>query len=128
MILTDTGENVQKWTRVFSTRRRVILVARTRRKKRRKYSRPLLAKFACGQVSSPRLYRLRLYSCRVKLTRATYDSSLILVRRGIAAYRVGCENAKAPHIGDINDQYGDWDYSNDVISKAKYYAKHVFNK
>ena len=32
--LTDTGENVQKWTRVFSTRRRVILVARTRRKKR----------------------------------------------------------------------------------------------
>ena len=31
---TDTGENVQKWTRVFSTRRWVILVARTRRKKR----------------------------------------------------------------------------------------------
>ena len=27
-------------------------------KKRRKYSRPLLAKFDCGQVSSPRLYRL----------------------------------------------------------------------
>ena len=33
IILTDTGENVQKWTRVFSTRRWVILVARTRRKK-----------------------------------------------------------------------------------------------
>ena len=33
---TDTGENVKKWTRVFSTRRWVILVARTRRKKRRK--------------------------------------------------------------------------------------------
>ena len=31
-ILTDTGENVQKWTRVFSTRRWVILVTRTRRK------------------------------------------------------------------------------------------------
>ena len=31
--LTDTGEFVQKWTRVFSTRRWVILVARTRRKK-----------------------------------------------------------------------------------------------
>ena len=31
--LTDTAENVQKWTRVFSTRRWVILVARTRRKK-----------------------------------------------------------------------------------------------
>ena len=34
--LTDTGENVQKWTRLFSTRRWVILVAWTRRKKRRK--------------------------------------------------------------------------------------------
>ena len=57
--LTDTGENVQKWTRVFSTRRWVILVARTsRKKKRRKYSRPLLDVLACGQVSSPRLYRL----------------------------------------------------------------------
>ena len=32
--LTDTGENVQKWTRIFSTQRSVILVARTRRKKR----------------------------------------------------------------------------------------------
>ena len=31
MHLTDTGENVQKWTRVFSTRSWVILVARTRR-------------------------------------------------------------------------------------------------
>ena len=35
--LTDTGQNVQKWTRVFSTRRWVILFARTRRKNRRKY-------------------------------------------------------------------------------------------
>ena len=26
------------------------------KKRKRKYSRPLLAKFACGQVSSPRLY------------------------------------------------------------------------
>ena len=32
-IITDTGENVQKWTRVFSTRRWVLLVARTCRKK-----------------------------------------------------------------------------------------------
>ena len=31
---TNTGENVQKWTRVVSTRRWVILVARTRQKKR----------------------------------------------------------------------------------------------
>ena len=28
-------------------------------KKRKKNLRPLLAKFACGQVSSPRLYRLK---------------------------------------------------------------------
>ena len=54
--ISDTGENVQKWTRFFSTRRWVILVARTRRKKRRKYSCPLLVKFACEQVSRPRLY------------------------------------------------------------------------
>ena len=32
--LTDTGENVQKWTRVFFIRRWVILVARTPWKKR----------------------------------------------------------------------------------------------
>ena len=36
--LNDTGENVQKWTRVFSTQRGVILVARTRRKKREENS------------------------------------------------------------------------------------------
>ena len=63
--LTYTGENVQKWTRVFSTRRWVILVARTRRKKREENSvvalRPLLNVFAGGQVSSPRLYRLNNY-------------------------------------------------------------------
>ena len=58
--LTDTGENVQKWTRVFSTRRWVILVARTRRKKERKIACPLLDAFACAQVSRPRLYRLKL--------------------------------------------------------------------
>ena len=36
LALTDTGEFAPKWTRVFSTRRRVILVARTRRKKEKK--------------------------------------------------------------------------------------------
>ena len=60
-ILTDTGANVRKWTRVFSTQRWVILVARTRRKKKEENSvvalRSLLNVFACGQVSSPRLYR-----------------------------------------------------------------------
>ena len=39
-MLTDTGENASE-------------------KKRRKYSRPLLDVFACWQVSSPRLYRLK---------------------------------------------------------------------
>ena len=56
---TDTGEKVRKWTRVFSTLRSVILVARTRRKKKeKKIACPLLDAFACEQVSSPRLYRL----------------------------------------------------------------------
>ena len=61
MHLNDTGENVQKWTRVFSTRRWVILVARTRRKKEKKIACSLLDVFACGQVLSPRLYRLTLF-------------------------------------------------------------------
>ena len=60
VLWTDIGENVQKWTRVFSTRHWVILVARTRRKKEKKKACPLLDVFACGQVSSPRLYRLIL--------------------------------------------------------------------
>ena len=46
--LTDTGENVQKWTRVF--------------KKKKKKTCPLLDVFACGQVLSSRLYRLILFS------------------------------------------------------------------
>ena len=58
--LTDTGENIQKWTRVFSTRCWVILVAQTRTKKEKKIVCPLLDVFACGQVSSPRLYRLTI--------------------------------------------------------------------
>ena len=58
MSLIDTGKNVQKWTQVFSTRRWVKLVARTRRKKEKKIACPLLDVFAYGQVSSLRLYRL----------------------------------------------------------------------
>ena len=59
-VLTDTGEKVQKWTRLFPTRRWVILVARMRREKKKKIACPLLDVFACGQVSSPRLYRVIL--------------------------------------------------------------------
>ena len=51
-------------TYVFSTRRWVVIVARTRRKKAKKIACPLLDVFACGQVSSPRLYRLNLYQTR----------------------------------------------------------------
>ena len=58
--LTDKGVNVQKWTRVFSTRRWVILVVRTRRKKEKIIACPLLDVFDCGQVSNPRLYRLKI--------------------------------------------------------------------
>ena len=43
--LTDTGENVQKWTRVFSTRRWVILVARTRRENREENSASTFGRF-----------------------------------------------------------------------------------
>ena len=56
--LTNTGENVQKWTRVFSTRCWVILVAWTRRKKEKEIACPLLDVFAFEQVSSHHLYRL----------------------------------------------------------------------
>ena len=43
--LTDTGENVQKWTRLFSTRRLGILVARTRREKREENSLSTFGRF-----------------------------------------------------------------------------------
>ena len=49
---TDTGGNVQKWTRLFSTRRWVVLVARTRRKEEKK-----ILTSALGQI---RLYRLTI--------------------------------------------------------------------
>ena len=52
---------------VFSARRWVILVARTRWKKIEGNSVHILAKFACGQVSSPRLCRLT-YLTRFWLT------------------------------------------------------------
>ena len=59
-ILTDTGENVQKWTRVFATRRWLSYSSLGRvGKKETKIERPILDVFACGQVSSPRLYRLK---------------------------------------------------------------------
>ena len=52
--LTNTGENVQKWTRVFSTRRWAILVARTRRKNRERKSVSIFGRF--------RLYRWKLWN------------------------------------------------------------------
>ena len=55
MSLAYTGDNVQKWTWVFSTRR---WVAWTCRNKEKKIACPLLDVVACWQVSIPRLYRL----------------------------------------------------------------------
>ena len=75
ILLTDTGENVKKLTRVFSTRRWVILVARMRRKKEKKIACPLLDVFAFGQVSSPRLYRSNLKSRSEKSRFSNSDSS-----------------------------------------------------
>ena len=53
--LTDIGENVQKWTRVFSRRSDA---SEKREENRVVALRSLFNVFACGQVSSPRLYRL----------------------------------------------------------------------
>ena len=62
--LTDTGENVQKWTRVFRLgAESYSSLGRVGKKK--KIACPLLDVFACGQVSSPRLYRLRPYDLRI---------------------------------------------------------------
>ena len=44
--LTDTGENFLKWTRVFSTRCWVILVAQARRKKREENSVSTFGRFS----------------------------------------------------------------------------------
>ena len=76
--LTDTGENVQKWTRVFSTRRWVRLVARTRRKKRkilattfgrfRLWTRNLNKRVSCFCDEKIKRYiRKQVYSSRKKL-------------------------------------------------------------
>ena len=47
------GETVQKWTRAFSTRRWVILVARTRRKKREENSVSTFGRFRlCTSLES----------------------------------------------------------------------------
>ena len=63
LLQSITIEKSQNFTNINS-RSLALTDTLTRRsdaseKRRRKYSRPLLAKFACGQVSSPRLYRLR---------------------------------------------------------------------
>ena len=62
--LIDTGENVQKWTRVFSTRRWVKLVARTRREKKEK------------TIVASTFWRFRLWT--------SFESSLVSVNSGAA--------------------------------------------
>ena len=58
-VLTDTGENGQKWTRVFSSHTRRSDASEKREENSVVALRSLLIIFACGKVSSPRLYRLR---------------------------------------------------------------------
>ena len=60
--LTDTGEKVQKWARVFSTRRWVILVARTRRKNREENSMSTFRRFRLWTIfdSSPVSVKINL--------------------------------------------------------------------
>ena len=57
--LTDTGENVKKWTRVFFDSA-LSHPRRSDASERKKIACPLLDVFACGQVSSPRLYGLKI--------------------------------------------------------------------
>ena len=46
-------------------------------------------------------------------------------QRGISAYKIGCDPALHPFKEDENDE-GTYDFSNDVIARAKYFEKHVF--
>ena len=55
-----------------------ILVARTRRKKDKKIACPLLDVFACGQVSSPRLYRLKMVTIQDVTLRSINEFRLVL--------------------------------------------------
>ena len=93
--LTDTGENVQKWTRVFSTRR----------KKVKKIACPLLDVFACGQVSSLRLYRLRVNYILYQLFNT--NSAIFQALNKIEDFEAGLRqttnqlNQKEEHLEDI---------------------------
>ena len=63
--LNDTSEFSPKWTRVFSTRRWVILVARTRRKKGKKILASTFGRFRLwtGLDSSPVSVRIPMFKC-----------------------------------------------------------------
>ena len=87
-----------KLASVFSARRWVIPVARTRLKKREENSVDILAKFACGQVSSPRLYLLtknvpesnrKLFCNRLTLSQILiYRNGLTSVKGPYCAFRI----------------------------------------
>lgn len=56
-----------------------------------------------------------------------WEINFILVQRGISAYKVGCEKALDPFPEDINDgTMGNFDFSNDVIARAKYFEENLF--
>ena len=67
----------------FSTRRWVILVARTRWK----FEWTLWHKFACRQVSSPRLYRLRSLALNFLRLVITYEPNLALHQLNLTSSR-----------------------------------------
>ena len=64
-LLIDTGEYVQKWTRVFSTQHWVIIVARMRRKKGKKILASTFGRFRLwtGLDSSPVSVRIPMFKC-----------------------------------------------------------------
>ena len=75
IFLIDTGENVKKMNAsIFGSTLSHTGRLDASEKKRRKYSRPILNVFACGQVSSPRLYRLN-YKLSLLLRKINLDTS-----------------------------------------------------
>lgn len=57
---------------------------------------------------------------------------IILVQRGISAYKVGCDEVSQPsmqpHLEDANDHtMQNYDFSNDVIARTKFFEENLFS-
>ena len=81
--LIDTGENVQKWTRVFSTRRWVILVARTRRKKEKQIAWWQIAAFTFERFRLWTSFESSLYWLNVYYNIIVFKKKSYLIRQEI---------------------------------------------